>query len=104
MCPVDMQYQCAISVIVPMYNVQQYIANCIESILRESFSNFELLLIDDSSTDATLDVCKEYLDDNRIHVVSIKKQGVSAARNYGTQIAKGEWITFVDADDICYNR
>lgn len=89
-----------ITIIVPVYNASRYLRKCIDSILSQSFKDFELILINDGSTDESLAICKDYEQlDNRITVISQTNCGVSAARNKGLNIAKGEWITFIDADD-----
>lgn len=89
-----------ISIIVPIYNASLYLHKCIESILSQSLRNFELILVNDGSTDDSLDICKKYeMQDDRITVLSEVNGGVSKARNRGLSVAKGEWITFVDADD-----
>lgn len=89
-----------ISVIVPVYNVEQYLPNCINSILTQTFTDFELLLIDDGSKDNSGKICDEYAKiDQRIIVFHKKNGGVSSARNFGLQEARGEWVTFVDSDD-----
>lgn len=89
-----------VSVIVPLYNAAQYLHQCIKSILSQSFKDFELILIDDGSTDDSLKICKSYeQSDNRIIVISETNGGVSKARNRGLNVAKGKWIAFVDADD-----
>ena len=89
-----------ISVVVPVYNASQYLPKCIESILSQSFHDFELILVNDGSTDDSLDICKKYENfDDRIIVVSQINGGVSKARNGGLDVAKGEWVAFADADD-----
>ena len=89
-----------ISVIVPLYNVEFYLRRCINSILNQSFVNFELLLIDDGSIDTSGIICNEYAEkDRRIKVFHKENGGVSSARNVGLANAKGTWIAFVDADD-----
>ena len=89
-----------ISIIVPIYNVEKYLSRCINSVLSQTFPDFELLLIDDGSTDKSGYICDGYAQkDSRIKVFHIENGGVSAARNYGLDNARGEWITFVDADD-----
>ena len=89
-----------ISVIIPVYNVESYVRKCIDSILNQTFSDFELLLVDDGSTDCSGVICDEYVQkDARIRVFHTPNQGVSAARNLGMDQASGEWITFVDSDD-----
>lgn len=94
-----------ISIIVPIYNVEKYIRKCIDSILNQSYINFELLLIDDGSTDSSFNICKEYEStDKRVKVYHKKNGGVSSARNMGLEKAKGEWITFIDSDDYLLNN
>lgn len=89
-----------ISVIVPVYNVALYLRRCIESILRQTYSNFELILINDGSSDGSEEICNTYQSkDKRITVINQANQGVSSARNRGLQIARGQYICFVDSDD-----
>lgn len=89
-----------ISVIVPVYNIEVYLAECIESILAQTYHNFELILIDDGSTDQSGKICDRYaLQDSRIIVTHKENGGVSSARNAGLEIAGGEYICFVDGDD-----
>lgn len=89
-----------LSIIVPVYNVEKYIRNCIDSILNQAFKDFELILVDDGSLDNSGKICDEYtLVDSRIVVVHKKNGGASSARNVGLDIARGKYITFVDSDD-----
>lgn len=89
-----------ISIIIPVYDVEHYLATCIDSILLQSYISFELLLINDGSTDKSLSICLNYEKlDSRIKVVNKVNGGVSSARNNGIAIASGEWITFIDSDD-----
>lgn len=89
-----------VSIIVPIYNAEKYLDNCIQSILKQTYSDFELLLINDGSTDSSLKISNEYKKkDRRISVYSKLNGGVSSARNLGICKAQGRWITFVDADD-----
>ena len=89
-----------ISVIIPVYNAEKTLHRCIDSILAQTFSDFEVLLIDDGSKDKSGEICDEYArKDSRIKVCHKENGGVSSARNMGLDNAKGEWITFVDADD-----
>lgn len=89
-----------ISIIVPVYNVELYLKECIDSILSQDYTDFELLLIDDGSTDSSYHICKEYQSkDKRVKVLKKTNGGVSSARNLGIEKAKGEWITFLDSDD-----
>jgi glycosyltransferase involved in cell wall biosynthesis len=91
-----------VSVIVPVYNVEPYLRKCIDSILTQTFTDFECIIIDDGSPDNCPAICDEYAaKDNRIVVIHQKNAGVSAARNAGLDIARGEWIGFVDSDDWC---
>lgn len=89
-----------ISVIIPVYNAEKYLCRCVDSILTQTFSNLDILLINDGSSDNSGTICDEYaLKDNRIKVFHKNNGGVSDARNVGIDNASGEWITFVDADD-----
>ena len=89
-----------ISIIVPIYNVGKYLPKCIESILNQTFKNFELILVNDGSTDNSGVVCDDYAKkDTRIKIVHKSNGGVSSARNAGLYVAKGEYIGFVDPDD-----
>lgn len=88
------------SVIVPVYNVSQYLGRCIDSILSQTYNNFELLLINDGSTDDSGRICDEYaVKDSRIKVFHKKNGGVSSARNKGIDEARGKYVVFVDSDD-----
>ena len=92
-----------ISVIVPVYNAEKYLRRCIDSVLAQTFVDWEMLLIDDGSTDASGSICDEYAaKDERIRVFHKENGGVSSARNLGLDNAQGEWITFVDSDDYTY--
>jgi len=89
-----------LSIIVPVYNSEKYLAICLDSILAQTFKNFECIIIDDGSTDQSPIICDEYARrDNRLQVLHKKNEGVSAARNDGIQSACGEYIAFVDSDD-----
>lgn len=89
-----------ISIIVPVYNVEKYVRKCIESILNQTFSDFELILVDDGSTDNSGKICDEYkLKDNRVIVIHKENGGLSSARNVGIDNANGKFLGFVDGDD-----
>lgn len=89
-----------ISVIVPVYNVENYISKCLDSLISQSYRNLEILLVDDGSTDSSGKICEIYAKkDDRIHVYHKKNGGVSSARNLGLNYSRGEYITFVDPDD-----
>ncbi len=89
-----------ISVIIPIYNSEEYLVDCIESVLGQTYVDFELILVDDGSTDASSAICDEYAaKDGRIKVIHKDNGGVSSARNCGMEIAGGKYIAFVDSDD-----
>lgn len=89
-----------ISIVVPIYNVEPFLEQCLDSVRRQSYTNWELILVDDGSTDQSGDICDDYSRrDERIKVVHIPNGGVSHARNMGVSLAKGEWMTFIDGDD-----
>lgn len=90
-----------ISIIVPVYNVEKYLSKCISSILKQTFSDFELILINDGSTDNSLMICKDFaLLDKRIILINKNNNGVSSARNVGLDTATGKYLTFIDGDDF----
>lgn len=89
-----------ITVIVPVYNVAELLPRCIDSLLNQKFTDYELLLIDDGSTDGSGVICDEYVQkDNRLKVIHKQNEGVSKTRNRGIEESRGTWITFVDSDD-----
>jgi len=89
-----------VSIIVPIYKVEKYLRKCIESILNQTYENFELILVDDGSPDNCGSICDEYASkDNRIIVIHKENGGLSDARNFGINKASGEWIAFIDSDD-----
>ena len=89
-----------ISVIVPVYNVRDYLKKCIDSIIEQTYSYLQIILVDDGSNDGSEKICDEYLKkDSRVQVFHKKNGGLSSARNLGLKKAKGEWIGFVDSDD-----
>ena len=91
----------AISVIIPVYNAEQYLRRCVDSVLTQSYTDFELLLIDDGSRDQSPAICDEYAAaDHRVQVFHKPNGGVSSARNLGLDHARGQWITFIDSDDF----
>ncbi|WP_047983983.1 glycosyltransferase family 2 protein [Ornithinibacillus californiensis] len=90
-----------ISLIVPVYNGENFLAECIDSILMQSFKNFELIIVNDGSTDDTWRICENYRDkDNRVKIINKENGGPGSARNIGITQAKGDYIGFVDSDDI----
>lgn len=89
-----------VSIIVPVYNVEKYLAKCIDSIIAQEYDDWELILVNDGSSDSSKAICEEYcINDNRISLYNQENAGPSAARNLGIKKAKGEYITFIDSDD-----
>lgn len=89
-----------ISIIVPIYNVEDYLRQCLDSILEQTLSHFEVILVNDGSPDSSGDICREYVEkDSRFHYFEKENGGLSDARNYGIERARGEYLTFIDSDD-----
>lgn len=89
-----------VSLIIPVYNVEAYLRECLDSVINQSYSNLEIIIVNDGSTDGSLNVCEEYAaKDERIRVISQKNGGLSSARNTGLDSAKGLYIGFIDSDD-----
>ena len=89
-----------ISVIVPIYNVEKYLARCVDSIVNQTYKNLEIILVDDGSPDRCPQMCDDYAEkDSRIKVIHKKNGGLSDARNAGMAVATGEYISFIDSDD-----
>lgn len=94
-----------ISVIVPIYNTSKYLDKCIKSILNQTYKNFELILINDGSTDTSLSICNKYAtNDKRITIINKKNTGISDSRNIGINKANGKYISFIDSDDYIENN
>lgn len=88
------------SIIVPVYNTKTYLERCVKSILNQNYDGFELILVDDGSSDGSADICDEYAkSDKRVRVIHKKNGGVSSARNCGLKMATGDYVWFVDSDD-----
>lgn len=95
-----MRVNSSISVIIPIYNAEEYLHRCLDSLINQSYTNFEVLLVNDGSIDHSEDICKEFQQkDSRFKLLNKSNGGVSSARNIGLKYAKGEWIYFLDADD-----
>lgn len=93
-----------VSIVVPVYNQEKYIRECLESVITQTYHNWELILVDNNSTDKSMKICKEYAaSDGRIKLFEEKKQGVSHARNMGISRAEGDYIMFIDPDDTVEN-
>lgn len=94
-----------ISVIVPVYNTEKYLEDCIRSIISQIYTNWELILINDGSTDSSIEICKSFAaNDQRIKIFCQKNQGPSAARNKGLDFCKGQYICFIDSDDMIHHN
>lgn len=90
-----------VSIIVPIYNVEKYLSDCIESLVNQTYKNIEIILVNDGSTDSSLSICEKYqVNDSRIKLINLINSGVSKARNEGIKISTGEFVRFVDSDDI----
>lgn len=93
-----------ISIIVPVYNVEEYLNECLDNIQSQTYKNLEVILVNDGSTDGSKEICEKYCKrDTRFHLINQENQGQSVARNNGLIAAKGEFITFVDSDDVLKN-
>ena len=92
-----------ISVIIPVYNVKNYLEECVDSILSQTFSDFELILVDDGSTDGSSEICDRYLSDSRVKVVHKENGGLLSARKAGVEQVKGDYVCFIDSDDYVAN-
>ena len=96
-----MNYSVKVSVIVPVYNTEKYLKQCLNSILNQTLQNIELICVDDESTDSSLEILKKYKErDNRVHILQQKNKGAGAARNYAMKFAHGEYLIFLDSDDF----
>lgn len=94
-----------LSIIIPVYNVERYLERCIESVLAQTHTDWEMILVDDGSTDTSGEICDRYaVSDERIRVIHTPNEGQSRARNLALDIAQGKYITFIDADDYLVNN
>lgn len=93
-----------VSIIIPVYNVENYLVRCLDSIIKQSYTNLEIILVDDGSTDSCYKICDDYATkDNRILVFHLENHGAATARNFGVEKATGEYLFFVDSDDYIEN-
>ena len=89
-----------ISIIIPVYNTEKYITRCLQSILAQTYQDFEIIIVDDGSSDNSINICKEYaMKSSKIRIIQIENSGLSVARNIGIKNAKGNYICFIDSDD-----
>lgn len=94
-----------VSVIVPVYNAEKYLHRCIDSILSQTFSDFELILVNDGSPDRCPEICDSYaMSDPRVRVIHQTNQGQASARNHGVREARGQWVCFIDSDDLVHHQ
>lgn len=92
-----------LSIIVPVYNIQNYLEKCIQSILSQDYNNYEIILVDDGSTDNSGKICDKYVSNKKVKVYHKKNGGLSDARNFGIKKSSGKYIMFIDSDDFLYN-
>ena len=88
-----------LSVVIPVYNTEQYLPRCIESLINQTYKNIEIVIINDGSTDKTDSIIKKYINDSRIKYYNRSNHGIGKTRNFGIKEATGEYITFIDSDD-----
>ncbi len=94
-----------VSIIIPIYKVEQYLRECVDSVIAQTYTNLEIILVDDGSPDKCPEICDEYAkQDSRIKVIHKPNGGLSDARNAGIEIAKGKYLSFVDSDDVIHNK
>lgn len=90
-----------ITIIVPVYNVEKYIRECIDSLLNQTYKNLEIILVDDGSKDKSGEICENYANaDSRVKVIHKENEGLGFARNTGLTVAQGKFVTFIDSDDV----
>ena len=92
-----------LSVVIPVYQVEKYIGQCLDSVLAQTYTNLDIILVDDGGTDSSVDICREYQkQDNRIRIISQENGGLSKARNVGVEHAYADLVTFIDSDDFIH--
>lgn len=95
-------YNIKVSVIIPVYNAEKYLRQCLDSIINQTLKEIEIICVDDGSTDKSLEILKEYENkDDRVQIIQQKNQFAGVARNNGLKVATGDWVTFIDSDDFC---
>jgi glycosyltransferase involved in cell wall biosynthesis len=96
----EFKFMKLISVIIPVYNVENYIADTVRSVLAQTYSNFEVLIVDDGSPDRSIEICEQQFNDPRIKIIRQENRGLAGARNTGIRHAQGEYLAFLDSDDL----
>ena len=92
------------SIIVPVYNVENYVDKCIKSILNQTYKNYEVIIINDGSTDNSLNIINKYKNNKKIKIITQKNKGLSNARNNGMKMATGDYLLFIDSDDYIEDK
>ena len=94
-------HQPKVTIVIPVYNTENYLDKCLSSVVNQTFSDIKVIIVNDGSTDNSLEICKKYaVNDKRITLIDKVNEGVSIARNIGINLAEGEWIYFLDSDDF----
>ena len=94
----------AISIIIPVYNTERYLEECLQSVKNQTYKSYEVICIDDGSSDGSRNILSKYEDESNFHIIYQNNHGVSHARNVGLSLAKGKYIFFMDSDDIITNN
>lgn len=93
-----------VSIVVPVYNAEKDLKKCLDSVVNQTLKEIEIILIDDGSIDSSADICKKYMTDNRVSYYYKENEGLAVARQDGTERARGEFVCFVDSDDVCFSE
>ena len=93
-----------VSIVVPVYNISEYVGRCLDSLLKQTYRNIEIIVVNDGSTDDSFLICEKYSSDSRVRLFSKTNGGLSSARNYGIEVSNGDYICFVDGDDYISNN
>ena len=89
-----------VSIVIPVYNVEKYIRQCLESVINQTLKDIEIIIVNDGTKDSSMKIAEEYLSDKRIKIINKENGGLSSARNAGMRIAQGKYICFIDSDDF----
>lgn len=95
-----MKYCELITLVIPIYNIENYLGRCLDSVINQTYKDLEIILVNDGSTDNSLEICESYAkEDSRIKIINKNNGGLSSARNVGLDACKGDYVTFIDSDD-----